>query len=153
MLGQPSNRVFGDKILINSLGVAKNLDFKGLFRTLPDDFGRSLELGKVISYLCRHPYQPMTVKDILRAVAMTRRIMERRFRQEFGQTPLGAIRRLRMDKARKLLAETDLTIQKIAEACGYSTLQLPHQRVQESHWHDTDGVSQKGTAASVGCAL
>lgn len=49
-----------------------------------------------------------------------RRSMERAFRTELGQSPLEALTRLRVEHAKELLCQTDLSISAIAEACGFS---------------------------------
>lgn len=79
------------------------------------------QLIKVVSYLRAHAFEPITMRDVLKEVPMARRSLERRFHQVFGRSPIDEIRRLRIDRARQLLAETDLPMQEIAEACGYAT--------------------------------
>ena len=79
------------------------------------------KLVQVVHYLRAHAFEPITMKDVLRAVPMARRSLERRFHQTFGRSPLDEIRRMRVNKARRLLAETDMPMQQIAEACGYAT--------------------------------
>ena len=79
------------------------------------------KLTKVVHFLKEHAFEPITMEDILHEVPMARRSLERKFQQAFGRSPLDEIRRLRIDKARRLLAETDLPMQHIAEACGYAT--------------------------------
>ena len=79
------------------------------------------QLKKVVAFIQAHAFEQITMADILRAVPMARRSLERRFQQVFGRSPLDEIRRIRIDKARRLLAETDLPMQHIAEACGYAT--------------------------------
>ncbi|MDZ8120465.1 AraC family transcriptional regulator [Pontiella agarivorans] len=78
-------------------------------------------LVEVMDFMRKHAYEEISVADVLKAVPMGRRVLERKFKLVFGRTPLEEIRRMRIDKARKLLAETDLSMQEIAEACGYAT--------------------------------
>jgi LacI family transcriptional regulator len=52
---------------------------------------------------------------------MARRVLERKFMQYLGRSPSQELRRLRINQARKLLSQTDLAMQEIAEACGYAT--------------------------------
>lgn len=78
-------------------------------------------LIKVMEYLKQHAYEPITMTDILKIVPMSRRSLERKFSEVFKSTPIEEIRRLRMNKAKSLLAETDLPMQEIAEACGYAS--------------------------------
>jgi len=79
------------------------------------------QLVQVVNFIRGHAFEPITMKDILEKVPIARRSLERRFLQSFGRSPIDEIRRLRIDRARKLLAETDLQMEEIAERCGYAT--------------------------------
>ncbi|MDZ8117616.1 AraC family transcriptional regulator [Pontiella agarivorans] len=79
------------------------------------------KLVKVVNFIKDHAFESITMADILKEVPMARRSLERRFMQMFGRSPIDEIRRLRINKARQLLAETDLPMQDIAEACGFAT--------------------------------
>tara|TARA_B100001971_G_scaffold60249_1_gene55316 strand:- start:4130 stop:4399 length:270 start_codon:yes stop_codon:yes gene_type:complete len=59
--------------------------------------------------------------EILAHVPMSRRLLEQKFKQHLGRSPMAEVTRLRISKARRLLADTDMSMQEIAEACGYST--------------------------------
>ena len=63
----------------------------------------------------------ITMGDILREVPTSRRTIERKFMDYLGRTPTEEIRRVRMAKAKHLLAETDMSMPAIANACGYGT--------------------------------
>ncbi len=52
-------------------------------------------------------------------VALSRRSLERRFREALGRTPRAEIERLRMERARELLIETDLSVPRVAELAGF----------------------------------
>ena len=78
-------------------------------------------LAAVMRFISDHAAEPVTVKSILRENPMARRSLERKFRQQFGCTILEHIRRIRLNKARLLLATTDHPITLIAEQCGFST--------------------------------
>lgn len=82
---------------------------------------RDPQLVQVIHYIRDHAFEPITMNDILHKVPMSRRSLDRRFAKAFGRTPNDEIRRLRINKARRLLAETNMQMQLIAEACGYAT--------------------------------
>lgn len=79
------------------------------------------QLVQALSYIRENACRQIDVQDILRKVPMARRSLERKFQQAIGRAPSEEIRRLRIAKARSLLAETDLSMQAIAEASGYST--------------------------------
>jgi len=78
-------------------------------------------MAGVMRYLNEHALDPITVDDVLRAHPMARRSMERKFRQLFGCSVIEQIRRLRINHARMLLAETDAPVTGIAEQCGFSS--------------------------------
>lgn len=79
------------------------------------------KLVKVVGFIRKHALESIRMDDILKAVPMSRRSLERQFVQAFGHSPLEEIRRIRIDQARRFLADTDLPMQAIAERCGYAT--------------------------------
>lgn len=54
------------------------------------------------------------------AVGTSRRTLERRVREILGLTPLGLVKRLRLERAQHLRASTDLTTEDIAQRVGYA---------------------------------
>ncbi len=78
-------------------------------------------LLRALTYLRAHACEPIQVEDILKQVPMARRSLERRFMQIIGRNPAQEIRRLRVNHARKLLTRSNLSMQEIAEACGYAS--------------------------------
>lgn len=61
----------------------------------------------------------LTVGEIVRKAKISRRQIERRFREQLGGTPSEEIRRVRVERAKQLLAETDLDMPYIAAAAGF----------------------------------
>jgi LacI family transcriptional regulator len=76
---------------------------------------------QAIQYLQAHACENITVDDILRKVPMARRALERKFKSLLGRSPAKEICHIRIQRARKLLTETNLSMQDIAEACGYTS--------------------------------
>ncbi len=64
--------------------------------------------------------QPFDVGDVARAIGVGRRTLERRMRVGLNLTPLGFVKRLRLEQARHLAATTDLTTADIAMCVGYA---------------------------------
>lgn len=64
--------------------------------------------------------KPLRVDDVSDHVAISRRNIERRFRKAMGRSILDEIRRVHLDRAMKLLRETDLDMPRIAEQSGFS---------------------------------
>ena len=82
---------------------------------------RDPELLKALVILRQNAYSPMTIDGLMRRIAMSRRSLERMFQQTFGRTPWEEVRRLRMSRARQLLAQSDMSIPQVAESCGFAT--------------------------------
>jgi LacI family transcriptional regulator len=61
------------------------------------------------------------VDDVLRHVAMSRRNLERRFRRAMRRSLLDEIRRVHLDRAARLLRETDLDMPGIAMQSGFAS--------------------------------
>ncbi|WP_437202177.1 substrate-binding domain-containing protein [Planctomicrobium sp. SH664] len=79
------------------------------------------ELAVALALIRRDFAKPVTVREIAAAVPMSRRTLERSFRDFFGRTPLDEIRRLRLDRARELVIETELPMSRIALLSGFGT--------------------------------
>lgn len=71
-------------------------------------------------YIREHHAEPITVEDVLGAVPAARRTLERRFRKALGRTVLYEIHRVHVERARRLLAETNLSIAEVATASGFT---------------------------------
>lgn len=63
----------------------------------------------------------LSVDDLARAAAMSRRQLEYRFRAVLGRSPAEQIRRMRIDRAKELLGRTRLPMPAIAAKCGFSS--------------------------------
>lgn len=79
------------------------------------------ELLRAVIYLRQNAYGPLTVQQVADAVPMTRRSLERKFKDNYSRTPLAELHRLRLARAKHLLAQTDHPVSKVAEACGFGT--------------------------------
>jgi LacI family transcriptional regulator len=79
------------------------------------------DVAQALTIIRSNACKPIQITDILRVVPVSRSSIERKFRQALGRSPTEEIRRLRMAKAKSLLAETSMPMQKIADACGFAT--------------------------------
>jgi LacI family transcriptional regulator len=78
----------------------------------------------------------MTIEDVLEHVAMSRRNLERRFRRVMQRSLLDEIRRVRLDRAARLLCDTDLDMPRVAEQSGF-TNQVRFSTVFREHLGET----------------
>ncbi len=78
------------------------------------------KLKQALYFIRDHAHEGIDVRDVLRAVPVARRTMERRFREVLGRSPAEEIRRTRVAKVRELLTTTDMPIPDVAEAAGFN---------------------------------
>ena len=69
-------------------------------------------------FIRRHACEPISVKDVLQEMNLSRKTMDMRFMKRIGRTPRAEIIRIRLERAKKLLGETDLPIPAVAERSG-----------------------------------
>ena len=78
-------------------------------------------LSRAISYIREKSAGPLNVTDIAKHAGVSRCVLERRFRETLHRTPGEEIRRARLERAKCLLAETDLPIPRVAEMSGFGS--------------------------------
>ncbi len=61
----------------------------------------------------------LTVEDLLDSLVVSRSSLERRMRQAIGRSPKAQIMRVRLDRARRLLTDTGLSVAAVAEQTGF----------------------------------
>jgi LacI family transcriptional regulator len=72
-----------------------------------------------VRFIREHACEGITVEEVLRAVPMSRSVLERRFKQVLARTPLDQILRVKLECAKSLLTTTDLSLTLIAERAGF----------------------------------
>jgi LacI family transcriptional regulator len=77
------------------------------------------ELVKALQLIREHATNGINVNDLLKEIPLSRRVFEFRFQKMLGCTPHEMITRTRLDRVKELLRETDLTLDNIANSCGY----------------------------------
>lgn len=102
------------------------------------------DVAAALRLIREHACDGWNVEDVLRQVPVSRRVLERRFLQSLGRTPHKELLRVRLQRVRELLTETDLNLSVIAERSGfrhveYLTVAFKHQmglapsRFREQH--------------------
>ena len=72
-------------------------------------------------FIWEHFHEPIRVKDLLNVAGMSRRGLHKAFMENIGRTPGQELQRLRMEKAKRLLADSDHKIEVLASMCGYQS--------------------------------
>ena len=79
------------------------------------------DLAQAIAFIRSQAGRPIRVADVLRRVPFSRRQLELDFRRVLGRSPAQEIRRVHLERAKQLLAETDLSIPEVAAASGFAS--------------------------------
>jgi LacI family transcriptional regulator len=78
------------------------------------------DMAAALAFIRRRAHEEIDVEAILHTVPLSRRGLERKFRDQLGRTVLEEIRRVRLELAKELLTETNLAMPIIAARCGFS---------------------------------
>lgn len=76
-------------------------------------------VARALRFIAENSHRRMQVKDVATAVAATRRTLERRFRASVGRTIAEEITRLRMERAKRRMVETDAPMKDVATDSGF----------------------------------
>ena len=79
------------------------------------------DLARAVAFIRGHATDPIQVADVLREVPVSRRWLERRFGEVLGRGPGEEIRRVRLGRAKLLLAETDMPVPQVAVRAGFGS--------------------------------
>lgn len=74
-----------------------------------------------LQYIHTQPLNTLTIHQITEHLAISRRGLELKFRRILGVTVLQEIHKVRLDRAKRLLQETEMTIPEIAEDVGFAS--------------------------------
>jgi LacI family transcriptional regulator len=81
---------------------------------------RDPDVASALRFILAHAGEWIGVRELLLALPVQRRSLERKFRRVLGRSPLEEIRRVRVDLAKQLLSSTDLPMPIIARRSGFS---------------------------------
>ncbi len=105
-------RVEPDALLVAPLGIQtrQSTDILAIDDT---------EVAAAVRFIRAHACSGINVSDILKRTRLSRRVLESRFRKYLGRTPHQEITRLRIERVKQLLSDTDLSLSEIADRTGY----------------------------------
>lgn len=91
------------------------------------------QVARALRFIQDNTVRPIGVADVVRHVGCSRRTLELRFQQILGRSVNREIQQARLERAKRLLAETDLPVARVAVASGFSSvnylIRLFHQRI------------------------
>ena len=76
-------------------------------------------VAKALRFIAENGHERMNVSDIASAVAITRRTLERKFRDSLGRSIAEEIARLRIERAKRLMVETEDSFKALAVDLGF----------------------------------
>ncbi len=74
-----------------------------------------------LRFIWEHSDQPISVKDLVVAAAMSRRGLHKAFLENVGRTPGQELQRVRIERAKRLLANSGHKMEVLASMCGYQS--------------------------------
>lgn len=84
------------------------------------------QLATGLRFIREHAFLPISVSEAARVAGMSRRVFERRFTAQVGRSPKAEVMRLRIERVKELLAESDWTLGNIAEKTGFNHAEYLH---------------------------
>jgi AraC family carnitine catabolism transcriptional activator len=79
------------------------------------------KLVQVLGEMEQHTEPPLGTLALAESIGVTRRQLERLFRLHLNDTPSNFYLRLRLEKARQLLRQTDMSVLEVSIACGFES--------------------------------
>ncbi|MFF4950535.1 GlxA family transcriptional regulator [Streptomyces chattanoogensis] len=86
--------------------------------------------GAARAWALEHLDRPLSLRELAAREAMSVRTFTRRFREEVGMSPVQWLTQQRIERARQLLEETELTVDRIAAEAGFGTAASLRQHLQ-----------------------
>jgi LacI family transcriptional regulator len=85
------------------------------------------KIADVLRYMADHYDTDVMVVDIARHVGLGRRTLERRFRAALGRSIVEELNRLRVERLKRLLVETDYAVKYLVRETGFGTAEQMRQ--------------------------
>ncbi|MEJ6402155.1 GlxA family transcriptional regulator [Yoonia sp. 2307UL14-13] len=115
--------------------------------SIPTRIGvRHPKLSLVIQMMEQNIEEPISPAILARDVGMSTRQLERLFRRYLSRSPKRYYMELRLQKARNLLMQTDMTVINVALACGFAS-PSHFSKCYRSHY-DTTPYRERGSHAA-----
>jgi LacI family transcriptional regulator len=79
-------------------------------------------VAKSLRFISEHYHQPISVKDLVGVAGLSRRGLYSAFLEHVGRSPGEELHRVRIEHAKKLLAQGQQKTEVLAEMCGYQSV-------------------------------
>lgn len=78
-------------------------------------------MARSLRFIWEHSHEAISVKNLVGVAAMSRRGLHKAFIEHLGRTPGQELHRVRIERAKRLLTESDHKIETLAGMCGYQS--------------------------------
>lgn len=141
--GEPLANAVADQMIYAS--IRTDQDTQRL--SVPTRIGvRHPKLSQVIQMMEANIEEPISPATLARDVGMSTRQLERLFRRYLNRSPKRYYMELRLQKARNLLMQTDMTVINVALACGFAS-PSHFSKCYRAHY-DTTPYRERGSHAA-----
>jgi LacI family transcriptional regulator len=82
-----------------------------------------VDVAAAVRFIRRRACQRIQVDDVVRHVGVSRSTLKNRFKEVLGRSIHGEIQRVRLERARQLITDTDLPLKQIAIQAGFQYVQ------------------------------
>ncbi len=86
---------------------------------------RQLAVG--LRFIRNHAFGPIHINEVAKVAGLCRRVFERRFAAKMGRSPKAEVTRLRLEKVKQLLTDTNWNLSQIAEKTGFNYGEYLHR--------------------------
>lgn len=79
-------------------------------------------IARSVRFISQNYFRPIRVSDLEKIGGLSRRGFLKAFRKHTGVSPARVLRQLRVERAKQLLVETDLSLHQLAAQCGFRSV-------------------------------
>lgn len=77
------------------------------------------DVANALRFIREYALKGINVADVVRQVPLSRRVLESRFKEFLGRSPHEELTRLKLERIKELLSDTDLSLSEIAKRTGF----------------------------------
>jgi LacI family transcriptional regulator len=81
------------------------------------------DVAQAIRLIREHACRGLKAAEVAKAVGLSRRALQQRFQRVLQRTPKAELMQVQMDRAKMLLCQTDMSVEKIARQSGFTTFE------------------------------
>ena len=105
------------------------------------------QIGQALHLMHARATETWTLESLAAAVGLSRSVFAQRFKNVIGETPIDYLTRCRMQRAARLLQESDLPILEIASQAGYESDSAFHKAFKRHTGHSPGQFRERKGAA------